>query len=248
MTAPLTTDRLAPMFRSRFGKTYRHSMACESTQDQLLATDPEGTIAVCEEQTSGRGRRGRPWETPAGRALLASIVLRPDPGLQPAQLTLVAGVVVATVIEREIRIPVRIKWPNDVRIGQAKVAGILDEQRRDAVVLGVGINVNQNAGEFPAHTRLQPTSLRVTAGRAVDRAKLLVELVYDLEVAYRAWSIEGLSTVSDELAERDVLRGRPVRVGDVDGVGAGIDTGGALLVDTPEGRRSVVAGEVTVTW
>lgn len=248
MTAPLTTDRLAPMFRSTFGKTYRHSMACESTQDQLLDTDPEGTIAVCEEQTSGRGRRGQLWEAPAGRALLASIILRPDPGRQPAQLTLVAGVVVAALIEREIRVSVRIKWPNDILIGQAKVAGILAEQRRDAVVLGIGINVNQSADELPAGARLQPTSLRVAGGRGVDRAKLLVELVHDLEIAYRAWSTDGLSTVADELSERDVLRGRPLRIGDVHGVGAGMDSGGALLVNTPDGRQSVVAGEVTVIW
>lgn len=248
MTMPLTEEHMAPMFRSAFGRPYRHSTSCGSTQDQLLDSDPEGTVAVCEEQTAGRGRRGRLWAAPSGRALLASIVLKPPNERPAAQLTLLSGVVVAALIERELCVPVGIKWPNDVLVGNAKVAGILAEQRGAAVMLGIGINVNQTADELPGDARLPPTSLRVLAGRPFSRSELLAALVEELETTYRGWAERGLSVVSDELAHRDVLRGERLEVGAAAGVGAGIGSDGALLIETTSGLEAVVAGEVNVTW
>ncbi len=248
MNSPLTADRVTPLLRSSFGRTYRYSETCTSTQDQLLARDPEGTIAVCEEQSAGRGRRGRSWQSPPGRALLASILLRPPPSRTAAELTLVAGAVTAALIEEAIDAPVGIKWPNDVLIDGKKVAGVLAEQRDQALVLGIGVNVNQTSGELPGGARLDPTSLRVATGREWDRAELLSGLVFELEAAYLNWLEDGLSAVAAALAQRDVLRGRRVRVDAVTGTACGIDTDGALLLDTPTGTRSVVAGEVEIDW
>ncbi len=248
MTTPLTADRLTPMFRSRFGHIYRHSVHCRSTQDEFLADDPEGTIAVCEAQTAGRGRRGNAWGAPDGRALLVSVLLKPDGRRASSQIALVAGVVVAALVEREIRAPAGIKWPNDVLVERAKIAGILAEQRDEAVVLGIGINVNQSAPELPDGASLASTSLHVASGRTFDRAELLCALAHDLELAYEAWQDDGLLAVSPELAARDALLGEQLRVGDVAGVGAGIAEDGSLRIDTPTGRVSVVAGEVAVAW
>ena len=248
MNSPLTADRVTPLLRSSFGRTYRYSETCTSTQDQLLAGDPEGTIAVCEEQSAGRGRRGRSWQSPPGRALLASILLRPPPSRTAAELTLVAGAVTAGLIEEAIDAPVGIKWPNDVLIDGKKVAGVLAEQRDQALVLGIGVNVNQTSGELPGGARLDPTSLRVATGREWDRAELLSGLVFELEAAYLNWLEDGLSAVAAALAQRDVLRGRRVQVDAVTGTACGIDTDGALLLDTPTGTRSVVAGEVEIDW
>jgi len=248
MTSPLTADRVAPLLRSSFGRTYRHCESCTSTQDQLLAGDPEGTIAVCEEQSAGRGRRGRLWQSPPGRALLVSVLLRPPQSRAAAELTLVAGAVTAVLIEEAIEAPVGIKWPNDVLIEGKKVAGILAEQRDQTLVLGLGVNVNQTADELPGGARLAPTSLRVATGREWDRAELLADLAYELEATYLNWLEDGLHAVAAALVDRDVLHGRQVRVDDVTGTACGIDPSGALLVETPAGTRSVVAGEVEVDW
>jgi BirA family biotin operon repressor/biotin-[acetyl-CoA-carboxylase] ligase len=248
MTSPLTADRVIPLLRSSFGQTYRHYEVCASSQDQLLEGDPEGTIVVCEEQSAGRGRRGRSWQSPRGRALLASILLRPPPSRTAAELTLVAGAVTAALIEEAIEAPAGIKWPNDVLIDGKKVAGILAEKRDQGLVLGIGINVNQTSGELPGGARLDPTSLRIATGREWDRAELLSDLAYEFEAAYLNWLKDGLSAVSAALAHRDVLHGRRVRVDAIAGIACGIDTNGALLVDTPAGTRSVVAGEVEIEW
>ena len=236
------------MFRSTFGQTYRHLSVAESTQDELREDDPEGTIVVAEAQSAGRGRQGRAWVAPAGRALLMSVLLRPPVDRPPAELSLVAGVVVAATIERETGLPTGVKWPNDVLIGRAKTAGILAEKRGEILALGIGINVNQTREELPADTRLEATSLRAAGGREHDRAFLLARIAEGLETAYRSWLAAGLGSIAADLADRDVLRGRSVRVGEVEGTAAGIGPDGALLLDTAAGRRGLVAGEVKVTW
>src|SRR5919197_298194 len=122
---------------------------CESTQALLDASMPEGAIAVADHQSAGRGRLGRTWEAPPGTALLCSVLLKPPPECDVRQLSLVAGVAVADALEYIIGLAVQIKWPNDVMLRRRKVAGILAELRDGAVVLGIGINVNQTPEELP---------------------------------------------------------------------------------------------------
>lgn len=191
MADSLAPDGVKPLLGGRFGEIYRYAERAASTQRMLEAGDAEGTVAVAEEQTEGRGRLGRRWEAPAGSSILVSVVLVPPveaPRLP--ELSLVAGGAVAQAIASVTGIQPSIKFPNDVLIGGRKVAGILAESSEGRVVLGVGVNVNQAKGELPAETPTEPTSLRVELGEHVDRRILLAALLRELERAYDRWVSE----------------------------------------------------------
>lgn len=188
MSDSLTPERVQPLLTGRFGRAYRYSEKTPSTQRMLAPGDPEGTVAVADEQTEGRGRLGRSWHAPAGTALLFSILL--IPAVEPArlpELSLVAGSAVAEAIADVSGLEPEIKFPNDVLIASRKVAGILAESSEGRVVLGIGVNANQGAAELPADTQTQPTSLRLELGRRVDRAELLAAILSRLELAYDRW-------------------------------------------------------------
>jgi BirA family biotin operon repressor/biotin-[acetyl-CoA-carboxylase] ligase len=217
---------------------------CETTQRLLDASHPEGAVAVCEEQTAGRGRLGRRWEAAAGSSILVSVLLRPPADRRVAELTLVAGVATAVAVERATGLAAQIKWPNDVMLDRRKVAGGLAELKDAAVVLGIGINVNQAREELPAETRVPAGSLRSLTGREYDRGSILADLLEELEASYDRWREHGLDGVYDDLGARDFLRGRRVAVGDVQGVAQMIGRDGRLVVDTDAGEVHVESGEV----
>jgi BirA family biotin operon repressor/biotin-[acetyl-CoA-carboxylase] ligase len=161
---------------------------CESTQSELSAAAPEGAVAVAEEQTAGRGRRGRPWHAPPGTSVLVSVNLRPTVATHRLpELSLVAGAAVAEAIAEKTGLHPEVKFPNDVLIGGRKVAGILAEARDDRVVLGIGINANLGAEELPQEVETSATSLQIETGAPVDRAKLLATVLERLESAYDTW-------------------------------------------------------------
>jgi BirA family biotin operon repressor/biotin-[acetyl-CoA-carboxylase] ligase len=192
---------------------------------------PHGTVVTAAEQTSGRGRQGRVWTAPAGRALLASIVIRDPPRLLP----LAAGVAVAEVAGADARI----KWPNDVLIGGRKLAGILVEgrpQERWAVV-GIGLNVAVREEDFPPELR----GLAATLGlepEAIEPA--LTRLLAALE----RWIPAAPAAVLDAVRGRDALLGRRVRWAAGEGRADGLDDDGRLIVRTDDGSRALDAGEV----
>jgi BirA family transcriptional regulator, biotin operon repressor / biotin---[acetyl-CoA-carboxylase] ligase len=150
------------------------------------------------------------------------------------------GLAAAEAVEDVAGVTARIKWPNDVLVDGRKVAGVLAEKRGDAVVLGIGINVNQTEAELPPDARVPAASLRVAAGRAVDREAVLGALLARRDARYEEWLSGGLSAVHADLSARDFLRGRQVTVGEVEGLAGGIDAEGRLLVD----GRPVESGEV----
>jgi BirA family biotin operon repressor/biotin-[acetyl-CoA-carboxylase] ligase len=219
-----------------------HVAECESTQ--LLLRDsslPEGAIATADHQTAGRGRLGRSWVETPGTAVLVSVLLRPPQERPPAQLSLVGGLSAAQAVERIAGSQAQIKWPNDVLVDGRKVAGVLAEKHVDSVVLGVGINVNEDEERLPADARLPAASLRSLTGRLFDREEVLRVLLERVDVLYARWRDEGLAELLPELEARDFLRGRRVMVGGVRGVAGGLDGDGRLLVDgTP-----VETGEVS---
>jgi len=184
----LAPDAVKPLLRGRFGQVYLYEQVVPSTQ-RLLRNEPaEGTIAVAEEQTEGRGRLGRSWEAPASTSILVSVLLLPPvEAAQLPQLSLVAGGAVAEAIAEVAGIEPVIEFPNDVLVGGRKVAGILAESSEGRVILGVGVNVNQTVEELPADARKEPTSLRLELGETVDRAVLLAAILLRLERAYDAW-------------------------------------------------------------
>jgi BirA family biotin operon repressor/biotin-[acetyl-CoA-carboxylase] ligase len=184
----LAPDAVKPLLGARFGQVYRYAELCTSTQRLLAENDPEGAIAVAEEQSEGRGRLGRSWHAPARTSVLVSVLLRPavDPARLP-ELSLVAGGAVAEAIADVTGIEPAIKFPNDVLVGGRKVAGILAESSEGRVVLGIGVNVNQAEEQLPRDAETEPTSLRVETGATVDRAQLLAAILARLEIAYDAW-------------------------------------------------------------
>ncbi|HVD43147.1 MAG TPA: biotin--[acetyl-CoA-carboxylase] ligase [Gaiellaceae bacterium] len=188
MADALAPRAVQPLLAGRFGHVYRYEELCTSTQRLLHDDDPEGAVAVAEEQTEGRGRLGRTWHAPARTSVLVSVLLRPE--IEPSrlpELSLVAGGAVAEAIADVTGIDPAIKFPNDVLVGGRKVAGILAESSEGRVVLGVGVNANQTADELPGDAQTQPTSLRVELGEPVDRAALLAAILLRLERAYDRW-------------------------------------------------------------
>jgi BirA family biotin operon repressor/biotin-[acetyl-CoA-carboxylase] ligase len=240
MADSLEPSAVEPLLRGRFGTPYRYAPEAESTQRLLAADDPEGAVAVADHQTAGRGRLGRTWTAPPGTALLCSILLRPPPGRNVPELSLVGGLAAAETVEAALDLSAQIKWPNDVMVDRRKVAGVLAEAAAGVVVLGIGLNVNQTRDELPDDARVEPASLRTVDGTGRARGPLLADLLARLEPLYDAWTAAGLDAVFTGLGSRDFLRGRHVRVDGVSGLAEGIDRAGRLLV----AGRAVVSGEV----
>jgi BirA family biotin operon repressor/biotin-[acetyl-CoA-carboxylase] ligase len=214
--------------------------SCASTQALLEASMPEGALAVADHQSAGRGRLGRTWEAPPGTALLCSVLLKPPPERNPSELSLVAGVAVADALERKTGLAVQIKWPNDVMLRRTKVAGCLAELKDGAVVLGVGVNVNQTREQLPERAG----SLRTLTGREYEREDLLGALLDDLGTRYTDWLEGGLDAVYEGLGARDFLRGRRVSVNGTTGTAVKIDREGRLEIAVGHNVQAVESGEV----
>ncbi len=233
-----------------------------STNADLLARvadgAPEGTVLVAEQQSAGRGRLGRTWTAPPHAALTFSLLLRPVqvPRARLGWLPLLAGVAVAAAVRDVTGLDAQLKWPNDVLLGSAKLAGLLAESAGDAVVIGIGLNVSTEPPDLPppGPGALPATSLRLAGSPVLDRVALLAAVLAGLERRYRTWS----RVFGD--AERSGLRaeytrwcatlGRRVRVElpggrTLDGVAAGVDADGRLLLSVPSGPdRPVAAGDI----
>jgi BirA family biotin operon repressor/biotin-[acetyl-CoA-carboxylase] ligase len=249
-----------------------------STNDEALRLAslgaPEGTLVIADAQTSGRGRSGRLWFSPPGAGLYVSMVLRPALASEPSTprlearwtrlITLAAGVGVAEGIRTSTGLPVQIKWPNDIVIGDGqgpraaerrwrKTAGILAEgsavgEALHHVVLGFGVNVA--VAPYTSQLAPQATCLEVEAGKTIDRGVVLVEILAcfwaryrELEEGHSARVLERWRELSPSSAGARVGY---VRDGEArEGVSAGIDGDGALLVRTSAGIDNVISGEVS---
>lgn len=189
MDGPLTHERVAPWLRGSFGRDlYRWFESCPSTQLELASDDPEGAVAVAEEQTQGRGRLGRSWHAPAGSSILCSVLLRPAMSADRLpELTVLAARAAADTLRAHSGLGTTVKHPNDVLVEGRKVCGVLGEARDGAVVLGIGINVNVAHGAMPEETRLPATSILIETGVATDRATLLAAVLDHVEQSYRSW-------------------------------------------------------------
>jgi BirA family transcriptional regulator, biotin operon repressor / biotin---[acetyl-CoA-carboxylase] ligase len=215
-----------------------HLRLTDSTNERarVLASRgaPHGTLVTASEQSAGRGRQGRTWSAPPGRALLCSLVVRDPPRLLP----LAAGVAVAELAGAAALV----KWPNDVLIDGRKVAGILVEGRpqEDWAVLGIGLNVALRPSDFPPELR----ETAGTLGLEPDQVEpVLARLLERLE----AWLAASEAAVLAAVRARDALRDRPVRWAGGAGRGAGIDGAGRLLVSTADGSVALDSGEVHLT-
>ena len=230
---PLVPERVLPLLRGNFGRPLIHRETCPSTQD-LVRGRSQGTVAVTELQTAGRGRGERRWECPRSAGILFSVALTPQ---TPADRLATLSLTIAEAVSVALDPRAQVKWPNDVVVEGRKLAGILLELRSGSLALGVGVNANLSQDELPAGTRLPATSLSLLRGEVVDRAAVLVDLLERIEHAYIGYEQKGFSGV-----ERDYLAGRRVSFeGGGGGECAGIQPDGSLLVDGRAYRFGEVA-------
>jgi len=217
-----------------------------------LAGAVEGTTVLAETQTAGRGRMGRAWFSPPGAGLYVSAVFRPGAQAATPLFTLVAGVALADALRESTRLPVLIKWPNDLVVGRRKLGGILAEgsARQGAlrhVIVGFGINLRPAA--LPPEIADRATSVETELGRPVDRGQVLVAALAALAAGYddlRASRFDAILNRWRALAPGSV--GVPVEWGEPAGVRRGttigVDDDGALLVRAGDGIERIIAGEV----
>ena len=240
------------------GKTVHFARETDSTNLWIkrLAKEgaPEGTLAVAEFQSAGRGRLGRSWEVPEGTSVMMSILLRPEfePQYAPT-LTLVMGMAVAKAV-KNLGFDVSIKWPNDVVVSHKKICGILTEMgvrdgKIDYAVIGVGINVNIK--EFPEEMADKATSLYLESGREFERNRIPGLVMEAFEEYYEKFAATcDLSGLKEEYEGILANYNQPVRVlakEPYEGIARGITDSGELLVEKEDGTLAIVsAGEVSV--
>jgi BirA family biotin operon repressor/biotin-[acetyl-CoA-carboxylase] ligase len=215
----------------------------------------EGTVVLADSQTAGRGRMGRPWFSPPGVNLYASVLFRPTFAAREAgRFGLIAGLAVSDAI-RELGLYPAIKWPNDVLVGGRKVAGSLAEcalasGRVDFLLLGVGVNLNVSdedlaAGLGPAAAGA--TSLAAATGRQVDRNAFAASYLSHVDAWARRWAQQGVDAVLQAWHQRDILTDRHVEVRGAQGSFAGrvqgLDAEGLLVVVDETGQRRTVTSE-----
>lgn len=229
----------------------------DSTNAQALRSIEEGSVApflvLAERQTVGRGRRGRKWVSPFAENIYYSLVLRMDGGLRQLEgLSLVVGLAVMHTL-REYGIPgAGLKWPNDVLVGQKKVAGILLELVGDPadvchVVLGIGINVNMQSAE---EIDQEWTSVRLESGKVIDRNQLVARLNEVLVSYLERHRLNGFSAIQHEWEQAHLWQGRAVSliagVNKIDGVVLGIDRQGALRLSVEGEEKTYSGGELSL--
>lgn len=216
---------------------------------------PEGTIVIADQQQSGKGRLGRLWASPAGVNLYCSILLRPQlPVQQAPQLTFLSAVAVARTLASVCGLGATVKWPNDILIGGAKIAGLLNEmdaetERINYVVLGIGINLNMTAEQFPANLNYPATSVLLETGRTVHRNSFLRVLLERLDRYYAEFLHQGFAPIRQRWEALCPIIGRRVRVeignGGLTGTVIGLEPDGALRLQLDSGAvERIVAGDV----
>ncbi|MCE5287232.1 MAG: biotin--[acetyl-CoA-carboxylase] ligase [Pelosinus sp.] len=237
---------------------YFSKVTSTNTEAKKLAESgcQEGTVVLAEEQENGRGRISRGWFSPPGQGIWLSVVLRP--ALSPYEIskcTLMAAVAVYKAILRVTGIKCGIKWPNDILYQGKKLVGILTELNAEVdavnyIVIGIGINVNIAAEDFPSEIKSIATSLAVAAGESVSRLELVCAVLEELEKSYQAVLQQGFGEVLTEWRSYSATLGKEVSVigANESYVGKALDIAedGALLVQVADKIERVVAGDISI--
>jgi BirA family biotin operon repressor/biotin-[acetyl-CoA-carboxylase] ligase len=218
---------------------------------------PEGTVVIADSQTKGKGRLQRAWHSPAGMNIYTSIILRPD--LKPdhaPQISILAGVSVAEIMDNFCPGMVNLKWPNDVLLQGKKVCGILAQMktsanRVDFIILGIGINVNIDYNQLSQDIKNTATSLTIETGRKISRQELIIGLYENLAKWYKKLMEGGFGAVKEKWLSMAPMIGQRVQIMSenevISGKALGIDEQGALLLLTAEDRKiKISAGDATI--
>jgi BirA family biotin operon repressor/biotin-[acetyl-CoA-carboxylase] ligase len=260
--ALVADDLIARLGKTRVvGRDIQVFEQTTSTNDivEKLARDgvKEGAVVFAESQTKGRGRLGRKWVSPTRKGLWFSVLLRPD--LRPQEstrLTVISATAICRAVKAVAGLSAEIKWPNDVLIEGKKVAGILTEMSAEPdrvrhVILGIGVDVNQDANEFAGELRPVATSLKIQSGEAVSRAELAAAILCELDADYERVCSGQFPQVADEWEAACVTIGKNVTVHmgsrKFAGRAEALDDDGALLVRTEHGHlERIIGGDVTL--
>lgn len=253
----LKADRAGKLSDDKF---YYYSQI-DSTNDEAqrlgMAGAPEGTIVLADSQTKGRGRMTRVWHSPPASNIYISLLLRPSlPPAAAPQISLVAGVAVAELLEGYCPGRVELKWPNDVLIEGKKICGILAQMKTngqsiDFVVVGIGINVNIRQSQFPGEIRETATSLSAETGREIVRSDLVISLYENFTKWYKAFLQSGFTAVKERWISLTPMIGKDIQImlSDERIMGKALDLAGdgSLIILTSDNeRRKISAGDATI--
>lgn len=216
----------------------------------------EGTLIIADRQTAGRGRLGRSWHSPPGTGVYMSLILKPEiaPAAAPG-LSLIAAVSVAEAVRSLTKVKASIKWPNDVLYGSRKLAGVLTEldtelDRVRHVIVGIGVNVNMEASDFPEELKDKATSLRILTGKPVDRVRLVQTILDVLEARYQSFCRDGLRGQIKKIRSLSAILGKRIRFTYnrkvLEGIAEDIDGNGQLLVRLNKELFAISSGEITL--
>ena len=223
--------------------------------DEIAEEYPHGTVVIAGQQSAGKGRRGRVWESEKDVGIYMSILLKPNVSPKAATgFTLVTALAVAKAIERVADIKPGIKWPNDIVLNGKKICGILTEMKLTNtniahVVVGIGVNVESEHFQKEIHD--MASSLFMETGKKISKDKLIEEILSCFEQYYEQYlKTEDFRFLQKSYEAYLVNKDKQVRVLDpvqeYEGIAKGITTTGELIVDTGQNIRTVYAGEVSV--
>jgi BirA family transcriptional regulator, biotin operon repressor / biotin---[acetyl-CoA-carboxylase] ligase len=216
----------------------------ESTNDEIKKhlKENEGLVIVSNSQTQGRGRLGRNWHSPKGTGVYFSALVNPkiEPELFPP-ITLAAGLATILALQKFSKSPPYLKWPNDILINEKKVSGILCELCENdpfSVIIGIGINVNQEIEHFSEPLKKTATSLLLENGTEVDREELIISLITSLDKVYGDFLENGPQAITEQWARHTDLFGKKITL-----VRGGIVYTGTALRLTEEGKLEIISSE-----
>jgi BirA family biotin operon repressor/biotin-[acetyl-CoA-carboxylase] ligase len=254
----MTIEQIRQEIRTTvFGKKVHFFESIDSTNlyaKRIAEEADEGTVVIADQQTAGRGRLGRSWESPAGKNLTFSVILKPV--LEPASLgilPLYAGAAIASAVQKRFGIRPECKWPNDLLHGKKKFCGILSEgmfkhDRCTAVIVGVGININQR--NFSPELADIATSLALITGKEIPLEALFADLLREMEQSYALLAERRLGELRTAWLGFAPMIGTTVTVQTagslVTGIAQGIDLDGALLLSIDGATQKLFAGDVTL--
>ncbi len=259
---PVVADQIIQNLQTQaIGQSLHVFEALPSTNEwmrqHLSEGGNQGTVVVAESQTTGKGRLGRQWFSPAHQNIYLSILLQPEkPPASSPQLTLVAGAAVAETIREQTGQSLQIKWPNDLVVQNKKVGGILceaivEQGNLSGVIVGIGINVNIPAEDFPQELQGEATSLFTWTGKTLDRNQLIASLCNQFEIWYQKWLDNGWDNIVAWCNQHHALQDQRVRLTsgpeNIEGVVQKIDREGHLALRLDSGTiQTFLEGDTTL--